>query len=98
MPTLSCLEAPPCTLVLLTVCRRKSLHLLLLRSRLLPHQRGSTLSGLEDPFLLPFPPSSRCGSQSRNMMSAAHPLFAASASKKILPIAICNLNTFLILL
>merc|ERR1711892_1193519 len=79
----SCLEAPPCTLVLLTVCRRRSL---LLphppsRSRLLLHQRGSTLSGSEDPFLLPSPPSSRCGSQNRNMMSAAHPLSTENASK-----------------
>merc|ERR1719317_1153677 len=86
MPTLSCPEAPPCTLVLLTVCRRKSLLLLLppSRSRLLLHQRGSTLSGLEDPSLLPSPPSSRCGSPSRSMMSPAHPLFTASASKYIL--------------
>merc|ERR1711982_263121 len=51
------------------------------RSRLLLHQRGSTLSGLEDPSLLPSPPSSRCGSPSKSMMSAAHPLFTASASK-----------------
>merc|ERR1740128_801625 len=57
MPTLSCPEAPPCTPVLLTVCRRKS------------------------PLLL-HPPSRRCGSPSRNMMSAAHPLSTASASKK----------------
>merc|ERR1712054_303488 len=84
MPTLSCLEAPPCTLALLTVCRRRSLLLLLppSRSRSLLHQRGSTLSGSEDPSLLPFPPSSRCGSPSRSMMSAAHPLFTASASKQ----------------
>merc|ERR1712013_76053 len=77
---------PPCTLVLLTECRRKSLPLLLppSRSRSLLHQRGSTLSGLEDPSLLPSPPSSRCGSPSRSMMSAAHPLFTASASKYIL--------------
>merc|ERR1711913_210489 len=81
--TLSCPEAPPCIPVLLTVCRRKSL---LLphppsRSRSLLHQRGSTLSGLEDPSLLLCPPSSRCGSPSRNTMSAAHPLSTASASK-----------------
>merc|ERR1719431_225768 len=83
MPTLSCPEAPLCTLVLLTVCRRKSLPLLHppSRSRSLLHQRGSTLSGSEDPSLLPFPPSSRCGSPSRSMMSAAHPLCTASASK-----------------
>merc|ERR1719400_1044479 len=81
MPTPSCPEAPPCTPVLLTVCRRKSLPLLLPPSRSLLHQRGSTLSGLEDPSLLLSPPSSRCGSPSRSMMSAAHPLFTASASK-----------------
>merc|ERR1719481_1270163 len=83
MPTLSCLEAPPCTLVLLTVCRRRSLllHHQPSRSRSLLHQRGSTLSGLEDPSLLPSQPSRRCGAPSRSMMSAAHPLFTASASK-----------------
>merc|ERR1712194_777968 len=84
MPTPSCPEAPPCTPVLLTVCRR--------RSPLLPHppsrsrsllpQRESTLSGSEDPSLLPSPPSSRCGSPSRSTMSAAHPSFTASASKQ----------------
>merc|ERR1719466_727184 len=51
------------------------------RSRSLLHQRGSTLSGSEDPSSLPSPPSSRCGSPSRSMTSAAHPLFTASASK-----------------
>merc|ERR1712018_418465 len=83
MPTPSCPEAPPCTPVLPTECRR--------RSPLLPHppsrsrssllQRESTPSGSEDPSLLPSPPSSRCGSPSRNTMSAAQPLFTASASK-----------------
>merc|ERR1712168_829656 len=84
-PTPSCLEAPPCTLVLLTVCRRRSPPLLLppSRSRSSLHQRGSTLSGLEDPSLLPSPPSSRCGSPSRNTMSAAHPSSTGSASKQI---------------
>merc|ERR1712037_423164 len=83
MPTLSCPEAPPCTPVLLTVCRRRSPPLLHppSRSRSLLHQRGSTLSGSEDPSLLPSPPSSRCGSPSRSTMSAAHPLSTASASK-----------------
>merc|ERR1711872_427344 len=51
------------------------------KARLLLPQRGSTLSGSEAPSLLPSPPSSRCGSPSRNMMSAAHPLSTASASK-----------------
>merc|ERR1719394_808070 len=72
-PTLSCLVAPPCTLVLLTVCRSRSL---------LP-LRGSTLSGSEDPSCLPCPPSSRCGSPSRSTTSAAHPLSTGSASKKL---------------
>merc|ERR1711872_193598 len=82
-PTQLCLAAPPCTPVLLTVCRRRSPPLLLppSRSRSLLHQRGSTLSGSEDPSLLPSPPSSRCGSPSRSMMSAAHPLCTGSASK-----------------
>merc|ERR1712123_425362 len=52
------------------------------RSRLLLPQRESTLSGSEDPSLLPYPPSSRCGSPSRSTMSAAHPLSTASASKQ----------------
>merc|ERR1719445_980164 len=51
------------------------------RSRSLLHQRESTLSGSEDPSLLPSPPSSRCGSPSRSMTSAALPLSTASASK-----------------
>merc|ERR1719516_243040 len=82
-PTPLCLEAPPCTPVLLTVCRRRSPPLPHppSRSRSLLHQRGSTLSGSEDPSLPPSPPSSRCGSPSRSTMSAAHPLSTASASK-----------------
>merc|ERR1712026_520320 len=76
-------RASPCTLVLLTVCRRRSPLLLHppSRSRSLLPQRGNTPSGSEAPSLLPSPPSSRCGSPSRNTMSAAHPLFTASASK-----------------
>merc|ERR1712083_1144399 len=82
-PTPSCLEAPPCTLVLLTGCRRRSqpLHPPPSRSRSLLPLRGSTLSGLEAPSLLPSPPSNRCGSPSRSMMSVAPPLFTGSASK-----------------
>merc|ERR1719443_1729975 len=93
MPTPSCPEAPPCTLVLLTGCRRKSLLLLLPTSRSLLHQRGSTLSGSEDPSLRPSPPSSRCGSPSRSMMSVAHPLSTASASKQL--ISSLAITTFL---
>merc|ERR1712106_1160626 len=53
MPTPLCPEAPPCTPVLLIVCRRKSLLLLHppSRSRLLLPQRESTPSGSEDPCL-----------------------------------------------
>merc|ERR1711972_57078 len=90
MPTLSCPEAPQCTPVLPTECRRRSPlspHPPS-RSRSLLHQRESTPFGSEDPSLLPSPPSSRCGSPSRNTMSAAHPLSTASASK--LKMLICK--------
>merc|ERR1712012_960654 len=85
-PTLSCLVAPPCTLVLLTGCRRRSLPWLPPPSRLrsLLPLRGSTPSGSVAPSCLPSPPSSRCGSPSRSTTSAAHPLSTGSASKKIL--------------
>merc|ERR1712098_1017404 len=90
-PTPSCLEAPPCTSVLLTVCRRRSPLLLPppSRSRSLLHQRGSIPSGSEDPSLLPSPPSSRCGSPSRSTMSAAQPLSTASASKYFILFYMC---------
>merc|ERR1719400_1556953 len=83
MPTLSCLEAPPCTPVLLIVCQRKSPLLLHppLRSRSLPHLRGNTPSGSVAPSCLPFPHSNRCGSPSKNTMNVAHPLFTGNASK-----------------
>merc|ERR1711977_522318 len=92
-PTPSCLEAPPCTLVLLTVCKRKSPPLLHppLRSRSLLPLRGNTPSGSEAPSCLPFPPSNRCGSPSKNTMSAAHPLSTGSASNfTTLLIYCCN--------
>merc|ERR1712080_135184 len=84
--TPSCPEAPPCTLVLLTVCRRRSLPWLPppSRSRLSLLQRGSTPSGSEDPSWLPSPPSSRCGSPSRSTTSAAPPSSTGSASKCLL--------------
>merc|ERR1711974_66756 len=84
-PTPSCPEAPPCTPVLLTACRRRSPPLLPppSRSRSSLPQRGSTPSGSEAPSWLPSPPSSRCGSPSRSTTSAAHPLSTASASKRI---------------
>merc|ERR1711931_390785 len=86
MPTPSCPEAPPCTPVLLTECRRRSplLPHPPSRSRSLLHQRENTPSGSEDPSLLPSPPSSRCGSPSRSTTSAAQPLSTASASKCVI--------------
>merc|ERR1712076_222807 len=85
-PTPSCPEAPPCTPVLLTACRRRSPPLPPppLRSRSSLPPRGSTPSGSEAPSCLPSPPSSRGGSPSRSTTSAAHPLSTGSASKKLL--------------
>merc|ERR1719187_392153 len=82
-PTPSCPEAPPCTPVSLTACRRRSPPSLPppSRSRSSLPQRESTLSGSVDPSWLPCPPSNRCGSPSRSTTSAAHPLSTASASK-----------------
>merc|ERR1712203_1056271 len=67
---------------ILTVCKRKSQLLLHppLRSRLLLPLRGNIPSGSEDPSCLPSPPSNRCGSPSKNTMSAAHPLSTGNAS------------------
>merc|ERR1712168_1374241 len=82
-PTMYFPEVPQCTLVLPTECRKKSLpspHLPR-KSRLLLHQRGNTLYGLEVLFLLHFPPSNRCGSQSKNTTKPVHPLSTGSASK-----------------
>merc|ERR1712080_263614 len=64
-PTPSCPEAPPCTPVSLTVCRRRSLPWLPppSRSRSSLPPRGSTPSGSVAPSSPPSPPSSRCGSQ-----------------------------------
>merc|ERR1712172_137506 len=82
----SCPEAPPCTPVLLTECRRRSPPSLPppSRSRLLLPLRGSTLSGSEDPSWPPSPPSSRCGSPSRSMTSLAPALSTGSASKGVI--------------
>merc|ERR1712053_52336 len=103
-PTPSCPEAPPCTPVLLTACRRRSPPWLPppSRSRSLLPPRGSTPSGSEAPSWLPSPPSSRCGSPSRSTTSAAHPSSTGSASKcfntfnllnclSIHPVILCNL-------
>merc|ERR1711928_97299 len=58
-PTPSCPVAPPCTPVLLIVCKRRSplLPHPPLRSRSLLPQKGNTPSGSEDPSCLPSPPS-----------------------------------------
>merc|ERR1712033_133241 len=82
-PTLYSQEEPPCSLVLLTECKRRS-HPLLhppSRSRSLLHQRGNTPYGLEDPSLLHSPLSSLCGCPSRSTTSPAQELFTANASK-----------------
>merc|ERR1712244_3596 len=83
MPTLYFPEAPPCTPVLLTVCRRRSPPWLPQpsRSRSSLPQRGSTPFGSEDPSSPPSPPSSRCGSPSRSTTSPAPALSTGSASK-----------------
>merc|ERR1719219_2635630 len=82
-PTPSCPEAPPCTPVLLTACRRRSPPWLPppSRSRSSLPPRGSIPSGSEAPSWLPCPPSSRCGSPSRSTTSVAPPSSTASASK-----------------
>merc|ERR1712105_414760 len=82
-PTLYSQEAPPCSLVLPTGCKRRS-HPLLhqpSRSRSLLHQRGNTLYGSEDLSLLHSPLSSLCGCPSRSTTSPAQELLTANASK-----------------
>merc|ERR1712096_90092 len=83
MGTMCCPVVPPCTLVSLTGCRRKSL---------LP-LRGSTPSGSVAPSWLPCPPSSRCGSASRNTMRQAPALSTGSASKYTSPSPLHHLQT-----
>lgn len=83
MPTLYCLEVPPCTQELPIECRRKSplwLHLQW-KSRSLLHQKGNTQYGLEDLFWLLYLLSNRCGFLNRSMMNRAHPLCTESAFK-----------------
>merc|ERR1712029_960888 len=81
-PTLYCQEEPPCTQVLLIVCRRRSPPWLPApsKSRSSPHQRGSTPAGSEDPSSPHSPHSNRCGSLRLSMMSLVHPSPTASAS------------------
>merc|ERR1712203_2677 len=82
-PTPSCPEAPPCTPVLLTACRRRSPPWLPppSRSRSSLHQRGSTPSGSEAPSWPPSPPSSPCGSPRRSTTSPVPPSSTGSASR-----------------
>merc|ERR1711972_1084608 len=79
----SCPVAPPCTLVLLTACRRRSLLLLPLpsRSRSLLPLSASTPYGSVAPFWLLSPPSRPCGSPRKNTTNQAPALSTASASK-----------------
>merc|ERR1712168_510179 len=82
-PTLSCPVVPPCTLVLLTACRRKSLSWLPppSRSRSLLLPSASTPSGSVVPSLPLCPPSRPCGSPRRSTTSPAPASSTASASK-----------------
>merc|ERR1712000_626977 len=85
-PTTFSPVAPPCTLVLLIVCRRKSLASLLppSRSRSLLPLSENTPYGSVAPSLPPSPPSRPCGSQRKNTMSPALESSTASASKHFL--------------
>merc|ERR1711997_540596 len=82
-PILSCLVVPPCTLELLTECKKKLLPLphLPSRLRLLLPQKGSTLYGLEVLSLPRSQPSNRCGSRNKNMTNLALELYTENASK-----------------
>merc|ERR1719427_474576 len=74
----------PCSLVLPTVCKRRSppWHHRPRRSRSLLHQRGNTPYGLEDPSWLHSPPSNRCGSANKSTTSPDHPSSTGNVSKK----------------
>merc|ERR1719215_1545558 len=91
-PTPSCPVAPPCTPVLLTVCRRRSPLWLPppSRSRSSLPPRESTPYGSVAPSCLPSPPSSRCGSPSRSTTSADPPLSTASASNFLFVTYCCS--------
>merc|ERR1712002_691783 len=56
-----------------------------MKIKILPHQSVNTLSGSEAPSWPPCPPSSRCGSASRNTMSPAPPSSTVNASKQTVP-------------
>merc|ERR1712212_281944 len=82
-PTMSSPVVPPCTLVLLTACRRKSLAWLLppSRSRSLLPPSVNTPYGSVAPSLLPSPPSRPCGSPRKSTTNLAPELSTANASK-----------------
>merc|ERR1711894_175601 len=84
-PTLFFPVAPPCTLVLPIVCKRKSPPWLLppSKSRSLPHQRGNIPYGSVVPSWRPCLPSNRCGSPNKNTTNPAPELFTGNASKKL---------------
>merc|ERR1712115_561299 len=94
----SCPVAPPCTLVLLTACRRRSLLLLPppSRSRSLLPLSASTPYGSVAPSWLPSPPSRPCGSPRKNTTNQAPALSTASASKLLFALLLLldTINTF----
>merc|ERR1712106_538144 len=85
IPTLSSLEELLCSQVLVSVCTRKSQHLLQPQSRLRlsHHQKGSTQCGSEVLFWLHYPHSKVCGSVRRNMMNQDHRSSTASVSRNL---------------
>merc|ERR1712136_672700 len=61
--------------------------------RLLLHQKENTLSGLEDPSLLPSPPSKICGSRKTNMTNLVLVLSTENAHKlNLILLQIVHLN------
>merc|ERR1712141_160255 len=105
-PTLCFLVVPPCTLVLLIVCKKKSLPWLHppSKSRSLPHLKGNTPYGSVAPSWPLCPLSNKCGSPNKNMMNPVQELSTGNASKKLLiilfqhhshPIPFENLKAFL---
>merc|ERR1711902_441510 len=82
MLTQSCLVAPQCILALLTECKKKSLPLLLLPSKLrsLLLLRGNTLSGSVAPSWHHCQLSNKCGFPSKNMTNVVHQLFTENVS------------------
>merc|ERR1711920_298882 len=90
--------APPCTLVLLIVCRRRSPPLLLppSRSRSLLPLRGNTPSGSVAPSLLPSLLSRLCGSPRKNMTNPALESSTANVSRFLVFIfTLCLLYRFI---